>query len=540
MQGRIFCFYCSVAVALFNSPAFCQEDYSQWSKSQNIVINTTPSDLNISGDVRNFPYLVRLTVKNFNFSEASDNGADIRFAGSDGSHLPYQINNWSKTDQEAAIWVKVPLIKGNDATQYIKMHWGKSDAADQSNGGQVFSSDNGFAAVWHIEEEAAGTGNLGVYKDATGHGNDGTDNIGSTGQTGIIGNGHELKAEQILVDSPSAELKPTDAVSISVWLKCAGNGEVASMGDSYALRINGSMNSPDFFIRNSGGWEGYDEGNTSLTGAWHYVVAQKTTTRFEIYMDGRLLGTQDVTNSIVYDQGTGFSIGTHGKNYADYRFSGFIDELQVGAARSADWISLCFANQCGIEAPPAIKYPTRNISLKINAIIDPITPAIEGFFDSVTITPLPPLYLSVDPQTGVIAGWADQPSDEQTYYVRAYNRKGYSEDTLKIIILPDVGVRAGNRVQTNAPRVRSLDSKQVLLSVPAEGSIRDLHLALYDLTGRRVWSKTLSGTQISRSVLGVDAGNGTRVPAGIYFVEIISVDSENQRTVQRARISCQR
>lgn len=74
--------------------ARAQDVYTQWSHNKNITINTTSSGLGVSGNVYNFPYVVRLSFNSFNFGEAMKNGQDIRFAKSNGDHLQYQINTW--------------------------------------------------------------------------------------------------------------------------------------------------------------------------------------------------------------------------------------------------------------------------------------------------------------------------------------------------------------------------------------------------------------------------------------------------------------
>ena len=51
----------------------------------------------------------------------------------------------------ASIWVRIPKIKGN-ARQEIKLHWGKADAASESNGKAVFNESNGYLSVWHMNE----------------------------------------------------------------------------------------------------------------------------------------------------------------------------------------------------------------------------------------------------------------------------------------------------------------------------------------------------------------------------------------------------
>ena len=47
--------------------------------------------------------------------------------------------------------MKIPAIKGN-ARQEIKLHWGNADAVSESKGSAVFSAENGFCTVLHMNE----------------------------------------------------------------------------------------------------------------------------------------------------------------------------------------------------------------------------------------------------------------------------------------------------------------------------------------------------------------------------------------------------
>ena len=75
---------------------------------------------------------------------------DLRFSA-EGKPLAYQIEQWDAAAGTASIWVRVPTIKGN-ARQAIRLHWGKTDVASESNGSAVFNAANGFLAVWHMTE----------------------------------------------------------------------------------------------------------------------------------------------------------------------------------------------------------------------------------------------------------------------------------------------------------------------------------------------------------------------------------------------------
>src|SRR5688572_7662794 len=95
--------------------------YTAWTGTRNIVLNTSATGANITGNVTKFPVLVRLTNDEVAIiTAAKPGGADIRFSKSNGTTaLPYQIDTWEPFG--AAIWVLVDTVYGNNATQHIKM-----------------------------------------------------------------------------------------------------------------------------------------------------------------------------------------------------------------------------------------------------------------------------------------------------------------------------------------------------------------------------------------------------------------------------------
>jgi len=65
-----------------------------------ICVLTQNYRLRRSNTVRKVPLLIRLTSVNGSrvFDSAQVNGQDIRFSGTDGKHLPYQIERWNKPE----------------------------------------------------------------------------------------------------------------------------------------------------------------------------------------------------------------------------------------------------------------------------------------------------------------------------------------------------------------------------------------------------------------------------------------------------------
>ncbi len=145
---------CGQSVALA-APALAE--YPGWQHSGSLYSLTTRDGANLPvGAVeKDFPLLVRLHKHFFDFSQVKADGADVRFSASDVGALAYQVEEWDSAKGAASIWVRVPVIRGNEH-QEIRVHWGKADAASESNGSAVFNESNGYLSVWHMS---------GVVKD---------------------------------------------------------------------------------------------------------------------------------------------------------------------------------------------------------------------------------------------------------------------------------------------------------------------------------------------------------------------------------------
>jgi biopolymer transport protein ExbB len=156
MQSRLFRIAAASILFLAMSLGWGAADYSAWVHSADVVLNTTSAGAGIASKVTGFPLLVRLTPDNFDFAQARQDGADIRFAKSDGSPLPYEIERWDAKIRAAEVWVKVDTILGNDAAQAIRMYWGNDAAADSSKGTAVFGAANGYLAAWHLGGNGTG------------------------------------------------------------------------------------------------------------------------------------------------------------------------------------------------------------------------------------------------------------------------------------------------------------------------------------------------------------------------------------------------
>jgi hypothetical protein len=127
------------------------EPLSGWKHVGVMAVLTTPDGANLPAGavVEQFPLLVRLHRDGFDFSQAKPDGSDLRFTTEDGKPLAHQIDTWDATGGTAAVWVRVPVIKGN-ALLALRLHWGNPTAASTSDGSAVFNPSNGHLGVWHL------------------------------------------------------------------------------------------------------------------------------------------------------------------------------------------------------------------------------------------------------------------------------------------------------------------------------------------------------------------------------------------------------
>ncbi|WP_343704193.1 DUF2341 domain-containing protein [Chitinophaga sp.] len=200
------------------------QDTRPWKYHQTITINTTAAGAAIPGDVHNYPLAIKLDAQHFDFGEAKANGADIRFSQPGGAaFLPHSIEWWDPVHREALVWVKVPLIKGNNAKQFITLHWGNAAAGGEDRSHEVFDTEEGFVGVYHLNEP--GNTLPGGYKDATASAADatGVNMLPGNLAPGILGKAQQFNysnQQWIKIDSDKRKLFDlTNQLTFSIWAR---------------------------------------------------------------------------------------------------------------------------------------------------------------------------------------------------------------------------------------------------------------------------------------------------------------------------------
>jgi hypothetical protein len=362
------------------------ENYSLWSQHRNLYINTaaptmtSPPGAGVAGNVLKFPLLVRLDSVNFGtgFAQSIDRGADLRFTkAGDVVRLPHQIERWDSAARKADVWVLVDTVRGNLHNQLIRMHWGRASVPNASSGSEVFSSANGFAAVWHMNDSTS-------QMDASGNGNTATPSATSPthNANSLIGAGKTFNGTNnwylVGTDASAINLNtstgpytisgwanPTScAARISIFAKYTNSNTVAG-GRQYALHTSNSTDTWRFTNAaaalstvEGGGEFAADAPSTCIEGAWTHVVgtystnghaptvSDTTAAKAVIYVNGAF-GGEGVQASVTNTSMGNTALTYIGRIASNERYmNGSIDEITVSTVRrDTNWIKLSYATQ---------------------------------------------------------------------------------------------------------------------------------------------------------------------------------------------------
>ena len=338
-KNHLLSYFFLVASVLTVSPTEAAAEYPGWQHSGSMFILTTPEGANLpaSATVKDFPVLVRLNKDFFDFGNAKADGADLRFSTKNGEPLAYQIDEWDLVGGTAAVWVRIPVIQGN-TRQEIKLHWGKADAASESNGKAVFNESNGYQSVFHLGDAAKDeVGSLEV-KDT-----------GTTATAGIVGGARHFPGKAGVSGGDKIATLPTGASphSSEAWFRTSTpNSTIVGWGNEQAYgKVVMQFISPPrismdcYFSRGSVA----SEGRIAL-GEWTHVVHTYQENESLVYVNGQLAGSNTKDHiPMAIKSPARFWIGGW---YDNYTFVGDLDEVRISSVtRPAEWVRLQYENQ---------------------------------------------------------------------------------------------------------------------------------------------------------------------------------------------------
>lgn len=208
-----------IIIALFLSMAFMGAPaHAWWNKDwtyrKAVTVDTSPSGLNVSGPIGRTVVLVKLTSGNFTFTEALQNGADIRVVDSDDkTPLPFHIERYDATTGIAYVWVSVPTLAGGEK-KALWLYFGNPNAPVGSDAKGTFDPD--YMAVYHFGENPGQPS-----ADATANNNAALSSPPGIDEGAIIGRGGRFPGQGALqiAASPSLAMPAAAPFTLTAWIK---------------------------------------------------------------------------------------------------------------------------------------------------------------------------------------------------------------------------------------------------------------------------------------------------------------------------------
>jgi hypothetical protein len=352
------------------------EDYTTWSNHQVIILNTSPSGSNVPDNEYKFPVLIRLNTGNFSgFSKVQLQGLDIRFSKTNYSqHLSYQIEQWvdkAGFADSAAIWVRVDTVLGNNATQSIVMHYGKTGVTSQSSGPAVFDTTNGYQAVYHFNEGTSGNANDATINSyaATAIGTP-TDTIGIIGRARFFNGSSAAFYAANTASPPSKVCFPDDGFyTVSAWVYSTGfsatTPAIVSKGAGpaqyhlFERYTTATTNAEWSFLEQRSLGDGGQQSRRTPVGLasgqqsqWVHVVGVRNGPNMTLYVNGVNAGTGsdsvvgNGTRDTLANIGIGARLSDGAAPTGSAFWTGMIDEPEISSVvRDSSWVKLSFQNQ---------------------------------------------------------------------------------------------------------------------------------------------------------------------------------------------------
>ncbi|HEX4638670.1 MAG TPA: DUF2341 domain-containing protein [Chthoniobacterales bacterium] len=304
----------------------------EWTIRKKIDIDTTTAGAPIADQIGTTAILIRLHDGNFKFTEAKEDGSDIRFvAGDDKSLLTYHIEKYDALLNEAFVWVKIPDLKPGAKTT-LWLYYGnagsKATRVDDPKG----TYDVNTALVYHFAENNAPAHDSTTY-------NNNAQNPGVPVLGSLIGPGVRFDGTNPITIPNSESLAWADGSTMtwSAWVKPTANAPNAIIFKRESLTI-GADNGVPFVDVNGSRAKG---AQPMAPNSWHHLTVTAAGSTITLYIDGQSAGTLSAS---LPTSAAALSLGD--------TFTGEMDELEISkAARPAGFIKMAAMSQGPDKAP---------------------------------------------------------------------------------------------------------------------------------------------------------------------------------------------
>lgn len=320
-------------------PSICNSD---WENRFEITVDN--AQVSGSSDLSNFPMLVHISGTDFtdNLDDAADTLEDIRFTNQAGTVLlDYEIEKFSKADDELVAWVEIPTLDYNDDTIIYMYYDNAGSPPDQQNAEGTW--DDNFIGVWHMDS---------TNPVDSANSNDGTGSGVAVDTSGMVGDAITFDGTNDYITVPhnlTPALVNDDALTIEMWRKSAESNSVEisawKSNDNFGAWIDGR-----WYMGNIASWQFLGMGKLT-DDAWHYYVLEKGSGNSiaESFRDGSTTAidsTGSFTATFRDSRSNTMSFGgDQRQSPPTYNFDGELDEIRISnIARGDGWRATTYNN----------------------------------------------------------------------------------------------------------------------------------------------------------------------------------------------------
>jgi len=335
---------------------------SSWTKRKKMTIKES-GVCGTSGALSDFPVLVHVTDSAL-ISGAQADGDDILFTLGDGTtKISHEIENYTSASGALTAWVEIPTLNAQINTE-IYMYYSYASASNQQDVSGTWS--NGFAGVWHLEEDVTDESTAGTHTDSTSNANNGTQN-NNVELTAKIFRGQDFDntADYINVADPangSLDFADSTDYTISGWLNrdtftgidtiLAKKNANTAANAGYMIQIPAA---DQIIFYAADGVDQYSMTTTTLvnsTGWSHFAVTwdDDNVNNVLVYLSGSSTAvTRSGTLANVNSQANALTFKMAAESDAGNPHDGKLDEIRIAnTVRSSDWICSEYTQQNGV------------------------------------------------------------------------------------------------------------------------------------------------------------------------------------------------
>ncbi len=334
------------ALLLLSAPLLRAEWWNDaWTLRRQITIDATAVSAASPADSSARPVLVRLHDGNFQFLQALQDGADIRFVV-EGAEAPlvHHLERYDSLLNEAFVWVNVPGLKPG-AKVDLWLYYGNPAAVSANDPKGTY--DASTQLIYHFAES-------GAPFDSTRNVNNAS-NAGAPVAGSLIGPGYRLLGSGPVRIPVSESLKRSEAdpFTVSAWIKPTGEsarGAIIHWGDrDNGFELGVAAGVPYVEIFQGAASVRTPAGAVLAKNSWRHIAVVSEVGRTTLYVDGASYATVDRSIPSLDD---GVLLGAD--NTGGNGFIGEIDEVEFSkSARGAGWLKLAVASESGSAASQA-------------------------------------------------------------------------------------------------------------------------------------------------------------------------------------------